>query len=189
MSKGEGKRSSKKCLAYVAAFVVFQTAIILVFALTVMKIKSPKVRFNAIAVESFSSSNNNNNSLSINMRLLTQVTIKNTNFGHFKYDNCTLTILYNGVPLGEAVIPRGRARARKSKKFNISVDVSSDRLSRNGNNLGNDINSGVLRLSSQAKVDGKVHLMKVIKKNKSGEMKCDWNINLATRQVENLNCK
>ncbi|KAL0371867.1 UNVERIFIED_CONTAM: hypothetical protein Scaly_0868300 [Sesamum calycinum] len=59
MSKGEGKRSSKKCLAYVAAFVVFQTAVILVFALTVMKVKSPKV------------------------------TIKNTNFGHFKYQNST----------------------------------------------------------------------------------------------------
>ncbi|KAI3453763.1 hypothetical protein Pfo_010426 [Paulownia fortunei] len=188
MSKGEGKRSSKKCLAYVAAFVVFQTAIILIFALTVMKIRSPKVRFNAIAVESFSSSSNNT-SPSINMRLLTQVTIKNTNFGHFKYGNSTLTILYNGVPLGEAVIPRGRARARKTRKFNISVDVSSDRLSGNGNNLGNDINSGVLRLSSQAKVSGKVHLMKVIKKNKSGDMNCDWNINLATRQVENLNCK
>ncbi|KAL0297572.1 UNVERIFIED_CONTAM: hypothetical protein Sradi_6809300 [Sesamum radiatum] len=154
MSKGEGQRSSKKCLAYVAAFVVFQTAIILVFALTVMKVKSPKVRFNAMAVESFSS--NNNNSTSVNMRLLAQVTIKNTNFGHFN--------------------------ARKTKKFNISVDVSSEGLS------GNDMNSGVLRLSSSGKVAGKVHLMKVIKRNKSGEMKCDWSINLATRQVEDLKC-
>ncbi|KAK4422561.1 Late embryogenesis abundant protein [Sesamum alatum] len=180
MSKGEGKRSSKKCLAYVAAFVVFQTAIILVFALTVMKVKSPKVRFNAMAVESFSS--NNNNSTSINMRLLAQVTIKNTNFGHFKYQNSTLSILYNGIQVGEAIIPRGRASARKTKKFNISVDVSSEGLS------GNDMNSGVLRLSSRGKVSGKVHLMKVIKRNKSGEMKCDWNINLATRQVEDLKC-
>ncbi|KAK4400904.1 hypothetical protein Sango_1196500 [Sesamum angolense] len=94
MSKGEGKRSSKKCLAYVAAFVVFQTAIILVFALTVMKVRSPKVRFNAMAVESFSSNNNNNNSTSINMRLLAQVTVKNTNFGHLStrtapFPSCT----------------------------------------------------------------------------------------------------
>ncbi|KAL0408125.1 UNVERIFIED_CONTAM: Late embryogenesis abundant protein [Sesamum radiatum] len=180
MSKGEGKRNNKKCLAYVAAFVVFQTAIILVFALTVMKVKSPKVRFNAMAVESFSS--NNNNSTSINMRLLAQVTIKNTNFGHFKYQNSTLSILYNGVQVGEVVVPRGRANARKTKKFNISVDVSSEGLS------GNDMNSGVLRLSSRGKVSGKVHLMKVIKRNKSGEMKCDWSINLATRQVDDLKC-
>ncbi|KAL2235154.1 UNVERIFIED_CONTAM: Late embryogenesis abundant protein [Sesamum indicum] len=181
MSKGEGKRNNKKCLAYVAAFVIFQTAIILVFALTVMKVRSPKVRFNAMAIESFSS-NNNNNSTSINMRLLAQVTIKNTNFGHFKYQNSTLSILYNGVQVGEAAVPRGRASARKTKKFNISVDVSSEGLS------GNDMNSGVLRLSSRGKVSGKVHLMKVIKRNKSGEMKCDWSINLATRQVEDLRC-
>ncbi|KAL0371868.1 UNVERIFIED_CONTAM: hypothetical protein Scaly_0868400 [Sesamum calycinum] len=94
----------------------------------------------------------------------------------------SISIFYNGVQVGEAVVPRGRASARKTKKFNISVDVSSEGLS------GNDMNSGVLRLSSSGKVAGKVHLMKVIKRNKSGEMKCDWSINLATRQVEDLKC-
>ncbi|KAH6769001.1 hypothetical protein C2S51_014337 [Perilla frutescens var. frutescens] len=183
MSKGEG-RSRKKCLAYVALFVVFQTAVIAVFALTVMKIKSPKVRFNAMGVESFSS--NSNAATSINMRLLTQFAIKNTNFGHFKYDNATLIILYNGVPIGEAAIPRGRTKARKTQRFNITVDVSTDRV--NDSNLVNEINSGVLRLSSQAKLNGKVHLMKVIKKKKSGEMNCDWTVNLGTRQVEGLRC-
>ncbi|KAL7150417.1 hypothetical protein ABFS83_05G110500 [Erythranthe nasuta] len=203
MSKGEGKKSSKKCLDYVAVFVLFQAAVIMVLALTVMKIKSPKIRFNAIAVESFTSNhykkfnisqrlNNGNNAgptPSINMKLLTQLTIKNTNFGQFKYDNATLAILYNGVPLGEAVIPRGRVKARKTLKFNVSFDLNSDRLNGNNMNLGNDINSGVLRLSSQARVNGKVHLMKIIKKNKSGNMNCDWIVNLATRMVEDLNCK
>ncbi|PIN01556.1 hypothetical protein CDL12_25931 [Handroanthus impetiginosus] len=186
MSKGEGKRSTKKCLAYVAAFVVFQTAIILIFALTVMKVRSPKIRFNVIAVESFSS--NNSTTSSINMRLLAQVDIKNTNFGHFKYNNSTLTVLYDGVPLGEVVIPQGRAKARKTRRFNVAVDLSSERLSGNGNNLGNDINSGILRLRSEGRVSGKVHLMKIIKRNKSGVMNCDWSINLGTRQVENLRC-
>ncbi|KAL0447868.1 UNVERIFIED_CONTAM: hypothetical protein Slati_1914700 [Sesamum latifolium] len=118
MSKGEGRRNNKKCLVYFAAFVVFQTAIILVFALTVMKVKSPKVRFNAMAVESFSSNNNNNNSTSINMRLLAQVTIKNTNFGHFKYQNSTLSVLYNGVQVGEVVVP-GDVPALEKRRSSI----------------------------------------------------------------------
>ncbi|KAL0408126.1 UNVERIFIED_CONTAM: hypothetical protein Sradi_1747000 [Sesamum radiatum] len=122
MSTGEGRRSSKKCLAYTAAFVVFQTAIILLFVLIFMKLRSPKVRFNAIAVESFSSTNNN--STSFNMTMLAQVAIKNNNFGDFKYENSTLSILYNGVKVGEAVVPRGSAGPRKTKKFNISVDLS-----------------------------------------------------------------
>ncbi|XP_042022949.1 late embryogenesis abundant protein At1g64065-like [Salvia splendens] len=184
ISMGEGRRSRKKCLAYVAAFIVFQTAVILAFALTVMNIKSPKVRFNAMVVESFSSSNST--ATSINMKLLTQLTIKNTNFGHFKYGESTLVILHKGVPLGEHVIPKGRTKAKKTQKFEISVDVSTTKAS--GGELRNEINSGILKLSSQAKLSGKVHLFKVIKKKKSGEMKCDWDINLGTRQVENLNC-
>ncbi|KAL0282679.1 UNVERIFIED_CONTAM: hypothetical protein Sangu_2937200 [Sesamum angustifolium] len=114
MSTGEGRRSSKKCLAYVAAFVVFQTAIILLFVLIVMKVRSPKVRFNAMAVESFSSTNNN--STSFNMTMLAQVTIKNNNFGDFKYENSTLSILYNSVQVGEAV-PREKPAPEKPRSL------------------------------------------------------------------------
>ncbi|XP_057810549.1 late embryogenesis abundant protein At1g64065 [Salvia miltiorrhiza] len=182
---GEGRRSRKKCLAYVAAFVVFQTAIILLFALTVMKIRNPKVRFNAMdVVETFTF--NNGTATSVSMRLLAQLTIKNTNFGHFKYDESSLVILHRGVPLGEAVIPRGRTRAKKTQKVEVSVNVNTTRAS--GSELRSEINSGVLKLSSQATLNGKVHLMKVIKKKKSGEMKCDWDVNLGTKQVENLKC-
>ncbi|KAL0371864.1 UNVERIFIED_CONTAM: hypothetical protein Scaly_0868000 [Sesamum calycinum] len=104
------------------------------------------------------------------------VTIKNNNFGDFKYENSTLSILYNGVKVGEAVVPQGKAGPRKTKKFNVSVDLSGIR-----DRVGNDLNSGVLRLSGRGTVTGKVQLIKVIKRNKSGEMKCDWSINLATR--------
>ncbi|CAK9156566.1 unnamed protein product [Ilex paraguariensis] len=185
MAKGEG-RSKARCFAYVAAFVVFQTAIILVFALTVMRIKSPKVRFNAVHVESLGSGNTT--STSFNMRLTTQFTVKNTNFGHFKYDNSTLTILYDGMPVGDAVIPKGRAKARKTQKFTVTIDISSDRLPSSGN-LGNDMNTGVLMLSSQAKLKGKVELMKVMKRKKSGEMSCTMGINIGTRAVQDLKCK
>lgn len=187
MSKGEGNRNNKKCLAYIAAFIIFQTAIILVFALTIMRIKSPKVRFGAVAVDNISSTNPN--SPSFNMRLLTQLTVKNTNFGHFKYDNSTLTIMYNGIPVGEAVIPRARARARKTRRTTIIVNISSAAGLPNGTNLGSDINSGVLTLTSQARLRGKVHLMKVIKKRKSAEMSCTIAINLSAGVVQEFKCK
>ncbi|KAK7818451.1 late embryogenesis abundant protein At1g64065 [Quercus suber] len=182
--KGEGKRNSK-CLAYVAAFIVFQTIIILVFALTVMKIKSPKVRFSTVAVENFTPSTTN--SSSFDMRLVAQVAIKNTNFGHFKYDSSNVTILYGGMPVGEAVIAEGRTKARKTQRFDVTVDITSEKLSGN-TNLTNDIGSGYLMLSSQAKLSGKVQLMKVIKKKKSGEMSCTMTVNLAQRVIQDLKC-
>ncbi|XP_022720841.1 late embryogenesis abundant protein At1g64065-like [Durio zibethinus] len=184
--KGEGKRSKARCLAYVAAFVVFQTAIILIFALTVMRFRSPKFRFGAVTVENFSTGNGT--SPFFDMKLMAQVTVKNTNFGHFKYENSTIIISYAGMPVGEAAVVKGRVRARQTKKFNVTVDISSRKLSSNSN-LGNDIASGVLSLSSQAKLSGKVHLMKVLKKKKSSEMSCTMGINLGTRAVQDLECK
>lgn len=183
--KGEG-RGSKKCLAYVAAFIIFQGIVIAVFALTVMKIKSPKVRFSSVTAENFSSSNTNGPSFSMDLKA--KFAVKNTNFGHFKYENSTVTILYKGMPVGEASIPKARARARSTRRFDISIPISSARLT-NSANLGNDINSGLLPLTSQAKLSGKVHLMKIIKKKKSGEMSCTMLVNLANRAVQDLKCK
>ncbi|XP_062119577.1 late embryogenesis abundant protein At1g64065-like [Humulus lupulus] len=183
--KGEG-RSSKKCLAYVAAFIIFQGIVIAVFALTVMKVKSPKARFGTITAENFSSGNSNGPSFGMDLKA--QFAVKNTNFGHFKYENSTVTVLYQGMPVGEAFIPRARARARSTRRFDITIPISSSRLT-NTANLGNDINSGVLTLTSQAKLSGKVHLMKVIKKKKSGEMSCIMLVNLKTRAVQDLKCK
>lgn len=198
-----GKRSRNKFLAYIAAFIVLHTALILVFSLTVMRIKSPKVRFGSIAVENISTSSSNSSSSSssglssFNMRLQGLFTVKNTNFGHFKYQNSTVSVFYGGVPVGDAVIPKGRARARRTKKFGMVLDISSDRLisAAAGNNnsntkLLNEIGSlGVLTLTSSSKLNGKIQLMKVIKKKKSGEMDCSWVINITTREVQNLQCK
>ncbi|PON97755.1 Late embryogenesis abundant protein [Trema orientale] len=183
--KGE-RGGSKKCLAYVAAFIVFQAIVIAVFALTVMKIKSPKVRFGYVTAENFSSSNTNGPSFSMDLKA--QFTVKNTNFGHFKYENSTVTILYHGMPVGEAFIAKARARARSTRRFDITIPISSARLT-NTASLGNDINGGVLTLTSQAKLSGKVHLMKVLKKKKSGEMSCTMSVNLGTRAVQDLKCK
>lgn len=183
--KGEGRKNTK-CLAYVAAFVVFQTAIILVFALTVMRIKSPKVRFGTISADSFSSTNSNSTSFSMN--LVTQVAVKNTNFGHFKYENATITIYYQGMAIGEALIQKGRAKARSTKRVELTIPISSDNLTSTAT-LGNDMNNGVLPLTSQAKLSGKVHLMKLIKKKKSGEMSCSFSVNLSNRAIDSLKCK
>ncbi|GFZ13540.1 hypothetical protein Acr_23g0019250 [Actinidia rufa] len=164
--KGEGNRNKAKCLVYIAAFVLVQMAIIVAFSLTVMRIKSLKVQFGAVSVKSMSTINTTTVP-SFNMRLMTQFTVKSTNFGHFKYGNSTVTLLYGGTPVGTAVIPMGRAKARQTRKVNIAIDISSDQLS-SDTNLGNDINSGVLILTSEARLSGKVHLMKIIKKKKSG---------------------
>ncbi|KAL3742994.1 hypothetical protein ACJRO7_018319 [Eucalyptus globulus] len=176
-----GGGNNTKCLTNMAAFLILQAAIILILAFTVMRVHGPKLRLGMVTVDSFSTSNDTS-SPSFNMRLTAEVTIKNTNFGVFKYGNGTMSLAYNGTVVGDVAIAKGRAKARDTAKFNVTVDVMSSRLTSTAS-LGTDMNSGVLTLGGDAKVRGKVELLKVMKRKKSGVMDCALSVNLATRAV------
>uniref|UniRef100_A0A5B7BQ05 Late embryogenesis abundant protein LEA-2 subgroup domain-containing protein n=1 Tax=Davidia involucrata TaxID=16924 RepID=A0A5B7BQ05_DAVIN len=173
------RKKRMKCLVYVVAFAVFQTAIITLFALTVMKVKTPKFRVRSATIENFDIPTTSNPSFNITMNA--ELGVKNTNFGHYKFDNSTITFLYMGTPVGSANILKARAKARSTKKFNVTVELRSGEL-------GNDFNSGVLPLTSQSTLRGKVELMKVMKKKKSTNMNCTMEINISTRQLQNVKC-
>ena len=93
------------------------------------------------------------------MKFNAEVAVKNTNFGHFKFDNTTISFDYGGVQVGEAFVAKGRAKARSTKKMNVTVELNS--------NLGSHISSGLLTLTSRSNLSGKVHLINLIKKKKS----------------------
>ncbi|GLT31253.1 hypothetical protein SLA2020_060010 [Shorea laevis] len=181
------RRRNFKCLAYVLAGVIAQTAIIVLFVMLVMRIRNPKVRLGAVIVESLGT-NTSATSPSFTIKLNAQVTVKNTNFGHFKFQNTTATISYRGTLIGEATIVKARARARSTKKFNVTFVASSGKVSSNSQ-LGDDIESGIIPLSSHARLDGKIILFKVFKKKKSAEMNCTVDVNTTTKEIQNLKCK
>lgn len=165
------KKKRMKCLAYIALFGVFQTVIILVVALTIMRVKAPKVRLDEVTVT---------NDGSGNVRLTARVLVKNTNFGRYKFDSGVATVTSGAggsSSVGQFVIPDGRARARSTKKTYVIADLRSS------------TDSGALALNVEARLRGKVELMRVIKRKKSAEMNCTMTINLPTSSVQNLRCK
>lgn len=104
--QSEVLRQSKciKYVAYFSAFDVFQTIIMLVFALTEMCIKGPKFRLRSVANEDLSHTSNTTSSF--NIRFYAQVTAKNLNFGHYKFKSSTITFAYGATMVGEAFILR-----------------------------------------------------------------------------------
>ncbi|XP_010251607.1 PREDICTED: late embryogenesis abundant protein At1g64065-like [Nelumbo nucifera] len=180
------RMQNMKCYAYIAAFAVFQTIIILVFALTVLKIKTPSVKLTSVTVDRLNSATTP--SPSFNMTLTAEIAVKNKNFGHFKFDNSTATVSYGGTAVGEAFVPMARAKARKTRRMNITMEVTSERLS-GVTNLSNDLSSGTLTLNSYAKLSGKVHLMKIMKKRKSAEMNCTIAVNLGSKTIQKVECE
>ncbi|KAJ9128824.1 hypothetical protein P3X46_034439 [Hevea brasiliensis] len=175
-----------KCAVYVAVLAVVQAGIILLLALTVLKIRTPKLRLGTLTIESMQTETSG--LPSFNMRFNAQVKVKNTNFGHYKFDAGNVTFLYQGVTIGQAMVPKARAKARSTKKVDVGVELNSASLP-STENLGSELGSNVLTLNSQAKLSGEVELLKVIKKNKSAQMNCTITFNVSTKMLQNLSCK
>ncbi|KAE8679791.1 putative Late embryoproteinsis abundant hydroxyproline-rich glycofamily protein [Hibiscus syriacus] len=186
-SAKELKRKKRmKLLVYALAFAIFQTIVILIFSFTVMRIKNPKFRVGSITVEELTVTAPN--SSSFNIILNAQVSVKNTNFGHFKFDNTTISFDYGGVGVGDAFVAKGRSKARSTKKMNVTVEMNSNNIP-NNSSLQSEIESGFLALTCHSKLSGKVQLMKLIKKKKSAEMKCAMLVNLVTKAVQDIKCQ
>ncbi|KAL6182270.1 hypothetical protein ACLB2K_043693 [Fragaria x ananassa] len=170
-----------KCIGIL---IVFQIIILTVFALTVMKVKTPKVRLGAINIQSL---NSVPATPSFDASFTTQIRVKNPNWGPFKFDASTATFSYQGVPVGQ-VIPKSKARMRSTKKIGVTVSVNSKALP-SSSDLGSELKNGVLTLSSQAKVSGKVEIMSVTKKRKTAQMYCAIVFDLSTKAIQTLQCE
>ncbi|KAK3447091.1 late embryogenesis abundant protein At1g64065 [Eucalyptus grandis] len=180
-------RRKKKIVAYVIAGVIAQTAIILLFVLLVMRIRNPKVRLSSATVENLKL-NTSSTSPSFGMQLRAEVAVKNTNFGHFKFDSTSATISYQGATVGSADIMKAKAKARSTKRMNVTASVGSKKFS-SATQFRSDVNSGTLTLSGHAKLSGKVVLFKIFKKKKSAEMNCTMDVDTKAKVIKNLKCK
>lgn len=184
-SKELRRKKRIKIAAYVVAFAVFQSIIIAIFAVTVMKYRTPKFRLGKITMETLTSTPTPSPSFS--SRFIAQATIKNTNFGPYKFDNTTAVFTYGGMTIGRVVIPKGKAGFRSTKKIDVTVDLNSSGLT-STDGLGSDISSGIFKVNSQAKISGKVELMFVMKKRKSAEMNCTLTFDLSAQTLQALEC-
>ncbi|KAL3524344.1 hypothetical protein ACH5RR_017178 [Cinchona calisaya] len=178
-----------KYLLYFVAFVIFQTGIIVLFTLTITKIRTPRFRVRSATLDNFSVVGlGNQSSPSFDFRLNAQLGIKNTNFGNLRYQSTIVYFSYRGFPVGEAFIPNSNVGWKTTKKFYVAVNLSSANLTTNSQ-LGTDLNGGVLPLTSQADLRGKVRLTFIFNKKKSTKMNCTMDVVVARQELTNISCK
>ncbi|KAK3429366.1 hypothetical protein EUGRSUZ_E00795 [Eucalyptus grandis] len=189
MEDDEAKRKKRmKWTIGIIAFVIFQVVQALFFVLVIMKFKSPKFRVGDFAVQTLTVGTQA--SPSFNMNFVAPVRVKNTNWGPFKYDASTINFTYGGVLVGEAVIPKGKANFKSTKKIDVNVALISTGLPSNINlNLGSELSSSVITLNSQGELKGKITVMFMFKKTKISQMNCTMTINTSTKVVQSLTCK
>jgi hypothetical protein len=177
---GDQRRPGKCFVCVLAGFVVL-SIVALVFAVTVLRIKSPEMKLTSVTVKNLRYGNSP--SPSFNATLVAEMSIKNMNFGYFEFESGVADIQYGGATVGKRKIARGLARAKETKKMNITVDATSSNASEI------DINSGVLELRSYARLRGRVCSLKIVKKMKTAEMNCTMTVNLISSTINDLICK
>lgn len=127
---------------------------------------------------------------SLNTTMVVEIQVYNKNFGHFKFQNSSATLLYRNITIGMANIYGGRVEGRERKRMNVSLQVRANKLLSNYNfNLSSDIDSGLVKLSSHAKLKGEVRLLNVIKRHRIAGMNCTMNLNLTSQEVQDLLCQ
>ncbi|KAG6606065.1 Late embryogenesis abundant protein, partial [Cucurbita argyrosperma subsp. argyrosperma] len=169
---------SNKCFIYIFSSFVFLCVALLIFSLIVLRVNSPTIDLSSISVRKFSISNTNSSSSSLNLTLIAEFSLDNSNFGPFIFDYVTVVFMYGGVIVGERSTGGGRAEAKGTTRMNVSVEASVE-------NVSSDLNgSGILNMSSFAKFGGRIHLIHVLRKRIWSEISCSINLDLNTHQIQ-----
>ncbi|XVF10505.1 hypothetical protein REPUB_Repub07fG0188800 [Reevesia pubescens] len=179
------EEKSSKCLVYVLAIMVIQGTVLLIFASIVLRARTPDFEIGSVSVSNLKYGKSS--APSFNFTLVTEVTVENSNFGDFRFENTTGSVWFGSVVVGEMKIPMGRAQARATERLNVSVAVSSVRIS-DTRNLSSYISSGLLELNSHVKLSGKVNIMNIMRKRRHPEMNCFMTLNLTGHSIQGLTC-
>ncbi|KAK8510306.1 hypothetical protein V6N13_026542 [Hibiscus sabdariffa] len=181
------EEKSSKCLVYMLAIMVIQGSVLLVFASIFLRPRTPCFDIGSVTVRNLKYENNSS-SPSFNFTLVTQVIVENTNFfGDFRFENSNGTVGCGSEIVGQMKMPKGRTQARATERMNVSIDVSSLRLS-DTKKLSSNISSGLLELNSYVKLSGKVNILNIVRRRRNPELNCFMTLNFTGKAIQGLKC-
>ncbi|CAH8384350.1 unnamed protein product [Eruca vesicaria subsp. sativa] len=175
------------CIVYSLTIIVIVFAVCLILSLIFLRISKPEIETVSISTRDLLFSGNSTNPY-FNVTLVSDISIRNSNFGAFEFGDSSLRVVYadHGV-VGEATIGGRRVEAHKTVRLTgIVAEISSFRLL-NRRGLDSDLGSGFLELTSVAEVRGRIKVMGR-REWKVGVMSCTMRLNLNGRFIQNLLC-
>ncbi|CAA0812953.1 Unknown protein [Striga hermonthica] len=176
------RKKRNKCILFFALFAIFQTGVILIFSLIVMKVRTPKLRLRSAALSNLAAGTPANPLL--RSSITAEISLRNPNFGQYKFHNTTVEFFYSGATAGRAAVRGSSVGWRSTRRvgFNVDLDLpASDELAR-------DLSTGIVTLDFQAKMKGRVDLIFVMRKKRSTAMNCSVDVVIATRAIGNIIC-
>ncbi|KAJ7007746.1 late embryogenesis abundant protein [Populus alba x Populus x berolinensis] len=161
------KKRSRKCVKYcvlVTAILVILVTAIIVLRFTVFRVKGPVIKMNGVTITKLELSNGTTPKPGVNITLIAD------------YFNTTTTLYYDRQIVGEARNGPGHARARRTMRMNVTVDIIPDRMMANPN-LNADMSSGILSMTTYTR------------RNIVVKMNCSITLNITSQQIQTQKCK
>ncbi|OAY62231.1 uncharacterized protein LOC110615053 [Manihot esculenta] len=187
-SKKLRRRKCIKCCGCITAVLLVPAIVIVILIFTIFRVKDPSIRLNGVIITQLELINNTIPKPGVNMSMIVDVSVKNPNIASFRYRNTTSGLYYNGELVGEARGPPGHAKARRTMRMNLTVDIITDELISNPN-LNTEVSTGLLTMDSYSKIPGRVKLLKIIKKQVTVKMNCSITVNISTQAIQAQKCR
>lgn len=167
------KKKSSKCFVFMLAFLVLLSIGILGFSLIVLRINSPLLKLEAVEIKNLTTTN---------MTLVTGITIKNTNYGRFKFENGKISTLFGNATIGSRKVGAGLVNGREKRGMTVTVHVSMMMDGWDGSRMM------FIKITILARLRGEILVLKKIRRYRTAVMNCTMNFNFSNQQVQHLQC-
>ncbi|KAF9685874.1 hypothetical protein SADUNF_Sadunf03G0099800 [Salix dunnii] len=179
------RRNCIKCCGCLAAILSVLAVTVIVLVLTVFHVRDPVIKVFLQRLDLA----NGTLPKDVNVTLLVDVSVKNPNAAAYKFKNGTTTIYYDGVVVGQANTPPGKAEARRTLHMNVTVDLIPAKLLAVPSLISNISSAPALTMNSSTIIGGKVRILGIVKKYIVVRVNCMMTYSFATRASQGGNCK
>ncbi|CAJ1979030.1 unnamed protein product [Sphenostylis stenocarpa] len=161
----------KICLGVSALLIIILVIVLLIF--TIFKPRNPTVSVHPLHLEHFQLLSPNSSIAPLGL----VITIENPNYASFKHGNCSGYVKYRGIVIAEAPFGARSYPARSTTNVTTTADIETAKLI-NDPNFWSDIAGGVFNLTSEAKISGKVSMIKIIRLKAKIYLSCGISLNI-----------
>jgi hypothetical protein len=153
--------------------VVVIGVLILVLALTVFKIKDPRLNINKVWLTDISVATGSGvaNPVSFNATLLADLSIKNPNAAAMKFAQSETDVSYKGQTVSVAYAPAGSVGADRTTRLNVTLDLLGDQLARAANSTGL-LFGQEYDIDTYTALSGRVKVLGIVKKHVDIRLNC-----------------
>lgn len=164
------RRCALCCCGCCVTTVVITALTVLVLAVTVFRVKHPRITMNSVTLAALSGAGPSG-TLAANSTLAADVSIRNPNVASFRFSLSETEVYYEGRTVAVARVPAGRIGAHRTARVNVTVDLLADRLARavDGGGL---VMGREYEFTTYTEMSGTVRVLGVYRKELEIRMNC-----------------